>query len=162
MTKLVASVVLGLMVVACAGKRASHGHARGETNLVKSAKSCPGPQGKVVVRVLDSPTLEPGDALAFVREPEVHWVVALQVVETVEGEPIGARLGVLVHSPSMFAGRTWGFAASPQEHPAQLELRWAADYCMFEVTGATPPTVERGSGEKFEFKVPSVHSMIVG
>lgn len=157
-----AIIAVGLLCGACAGKRAGGGHGRGETNLVKAEKACPGPQGKVVVRVLDSPTLEPGDTLAFVREPEVHWVVALQVVETVEGEPIGARLGVLVHSPSMFASEVWGLMASPQEHPAQLELRWAADYCMFEVAGATKPTVELKAGDPAPFKVPSVHSMIVG
>lgn len=160
MTKLRVAAMIVVLAGACAGKRAGHRH--GETNLVKPAQSCPGPQGKLIIKVLDSPTLEPGDALAFVREPAVHWVVALQVVETVEGEPIGARLGVLVHSPSMFAGRAWGFGASPQQHPAQLELRWASDYCMFEVTEATPPTVERGSGEDLRIEAPRVHSMIVG
>jgi len=70
-----------------------------------------------VIRVLDSEGLADGDPLAFRREPAIHWVVALEVVEQVRGPVIGPRLGVLVHSPSMFAMDTWGYGASPASDP---------------------------------------------
>jgi hypothetical protein len=114
------------------------------------------------VRVLDSPTLEPDDPIAFVREPAIHWIVALQVVETVEGDPIGPRLGVIVHSPSMFASATWGLGASPQQDPATLELKWSPEYCLFELTRSTRPTAPaRASDDPSPFKVPAVHSTIL-
>jgi hypothetical protein len=140
-----------------------HGHGHGgETNLLPAEQPCPGPSGPITVRVLDSPTLSQDDPIAFVREPEIHWIVSLAVVEVVKGDFSGERLGVLVHSPSMFAGDVWGFGSSPQEHPAKLELRWTEEYCLFEVVGIETPEPEIDPSQPFEFKAPQVHSGMVG
>lgn len=137
-----------------------HGH--GELNLVPADQPCPGPSGEIVLRVLDSPELGPEDPVAFVREPEIHWIVALAVVEVVQGDFEGARLGVLVHSPSMFASEVWGFGASPQQHPAGLELRWTEEYCLFEVIGVETPQPPIDPERSFQFTAPQVHSAIIG
>jgi hypothetical protein len=139
-----------------------HDHGSGETNLLPAEQPCPGPSGAITLRVLDSPELSPDDPIAFVREPEIHWIVSLAVVEVVQGDFTGERLGVLVHSPSMFAGDVWGFGASPQQHPAGLELRWDQEFCLFEVTGVETPKPEIDPNQPLEFTAPQVHSAMVG
>lgn len=114
------------------------------------------------MRVLDSPVLSQDDPIAFVPAPEIHWIVSLAVVEVVKGEFSGERLGVLVHSPSMFAREVWGYGSSPQQHPAELELRWTEEFCLFEVTGIETPEPQIDPDQPFEFKAPQVHSGIVG
>jgi hypothetical protein len=138
-----------------------HSHGGGETNLLPADQPCPGPSGPITLRVLDSPELSQDDPIAFMREPEIHWIVSLTVVEVVEGDFSGERLGVLVHSPSMFASEVWGYGASPQQHPAGLELRWTEEYCLFEVIGVETPKPEIDPTQPFEMTAPQVHSAIV-
>jgi hypothetical protein len=112
--------------------------------------------------VLDSEVLEGDDPVAFMRDFAMNWIVSLKVVEVIDGQFNAPRLGVLVHSPSMFASRTWGFGASPQEHPAVLELRWTEEFCLFEVVGVAPPEPVTDPDRPLEITAPRVHAFIVG
>lgn len=148
-------LVVALVEAGCA----RHGHGVREAELPQGTGPCEAQQ-PVVVRVLDSEVLEPSDPLAFRREAGIAWVVGLQVVEVVKGPEIGERLGVLVHSPSMFATDTWGFGASPQKDPATLELRWSKEQCLYEVKGVIQP--EPAIGDTLVLEAPRVHSAILG
>ena len=140
------------------GLEHDHVESVGELNLTPANKAWPGPEELVRVKVVDSQTLEPVDPLAFVREPELRFIATLEVVETVSGPPIGVRLGVLVHSPTLFAGKVWGPDGSPQKHPAMLELRWSNKYCMFEVMQfQAPPTAAADAARD----APRVHSIVL-
>ena len=132
-----------------------------DTGLAPAAEPCAGPREVVRVRVLDSAELTQDDPLAFRREPMLSFVVALAVVEVVQGEFTSPRLGILVHSPSEFAGDVWGFGASPQMDAAQLDLRWSPKYCMFELAGMKPPERSNDARGKLEFKAPTVHSQLI-
>jgi hypothetical protein len=127
-----------------------------QVNLVAAGRDCPGPAEPVVVRVLDSDSLPEGEPLAFLREPEIRFVVMLHLVETLAGPVIGEHMGVLVHSPSRFAARAWS-AGEPQKHPATLKLAWSREYCMYEVTDVIPPQVAGPNST-----APRVHSALVG
>ncbi|MBK7827253.1 hypothetical protein [Nannocystis sp.] len=141
------------------GLEHEHVESDGELNISPAGKPCPGPEGLVRVRVLDTTALEESDPLAFVREPELRFVVMLAVVETLVGEAIGSRLGVLVHSPTLFAGKVWGRDGSPEKNPAMLELRWSHKYCMFEVMQfQAPPSAHADAANE----APRVHSTVLG
>lgn len=141
------------------GVEHDHVESDGELNLTPASKACPGETELVRVKVVDSPTLEATDPLAFVREPELRFIATLEVVETLDGPPIGQRLGVLVHSPTLFAGKVWGPDGSPQKHPAMLALRWSTKYCMFEVMQfQAPPTAASDAARD----APRVNSVVLG
>jgi len=160
--------LLTIAALACSCANTSHGahdhgHDHGkQTNLRPADTPCPGPAGAITLRVLDSPTLTQDDPIAFQREPAISFIAFLSVVEVVKGDFEGERLGVLVHSPSMFASKVWGFGSSPQLDPAGLKLRWSAEFCLFEVTGVESPDPQRlYDGESFKFTVPQVHSALL-
>lgn len=140
------------------GVEHDHVESEGELNLTPADRPCPGPAELVRVKVVDSKTLAATDPLAFVREPELRFIATLEVVETLGGPSIGQRLGVIVHSPTLFAGKVWGRDGSPQKHPAMLELRWSNRYCMFEVMQfQAPPTSAADAGRD----APRVNSIVL-
>lgn len=156
---LIAGLSLALLP-ACAHTRARHSGP--DTGLRPADEPCAGPQEKIRLRVVDSPELRPDDPLAFRREPMIAFVVQLAVTDVVSGHFSATRLGLLVHSPTMFASDVWGFGASPQTDPAELELEWAAKYCMFElveIEGPKPST--HRTGAPFRLTVPTVHSAVL-
>lgn len=141
------------------GVEHNHAESAGELNLTPASEACPGPTELVRVKVMDSERLEATDPLAFVREPELRFIATLEVVETLTGPSIGARLGVVVHSPTLFAGKVWGQGGLPQKDPAMLELRWSNKYCMYEVMQyQAPPSAPSDAGRG----APRVHSVVLG
>jgi hypothetical protein len=65
---------------------------------------------------------------------------------------------VVVHSPTLFAGKVWGRDGSPQKDPAMLELRWSNKYCMYEVMQyQAPPTAASDAARD----APRVHSVVL-
>lgn len=160
MQKVVQCFSIAVLVCGCAKTSSGPGP---EINLNKAEQACPGPEGAIVVRVIDSPELSQDDPVAFVRDHQLSWIVSLKVVDVVEGEFESERLGVLVHSPSMFANQVWGFGSSPQTQPAGLELHWTEEFCLFEVTGIEAPEPNpRDPDAPFKITAPQVHSAIVG
>lgn len=141
------------------GVEHDHVESDGELNLTPANRECPGEEGSVRVNVVDSPTLLATDPLAFVREAELRFIATLEVVETLDGPPIGQRLGVLVHSPTLFAGKVWGRNGEPQKQPAMLELRWSTKYCMYEVMKFQAPPSAAVDGAR---AAPKVHSVVLG
>jgi hypothetical protein len=155
--KTLAILLLGLVTATgCARTKKS------ELGLEPAEQPCDGPKLPSVVRVVTG-SIGYDAPLAFMREPNLWWVVPLQVVEVESGSFEGTQLGVVVHSPSMFATDVWGFGSSAQEQAAGLQLTWRPEYCMYEVTKVLQPEpIPPKPGEPFHLTPPHVDGIMIG
>jgi hypothetical protein len=163
--KTLAILLLGLVsATGCArAKESRHASAdSSKVDLEPAEQPCEGPTQPSVVRVVTG-SIGYDAPLAFMGAHMLSWVVPLKVVAVESGSFQGTQLGIIVHSPSMFATDVWGFGSSPQEQAAGLELSWRPKYCMYEVTKVLQPEpIPPKPGEPFQLTAPHVDGIMIG